>query len=192
MPLHAGRDALALAASGIVMLALAAVVLPQPGIAWLYSPPDTVQVAQYPHVRQMDGGITFLGFDLPVTEVQPGGTLEIVVYWQRTGPVAHDYLSFAHLISAETGLLWGQADKINPGEHPTHDWPPDRYVRDVYQVQVRPDAPSGEYELRAGLWDCEGVPEGECGPEQRLRVYSEDGEIEGDSVRLPVRVTVRP
>jgi hypothetical protein len=57
-----------------------------------------------------------------------------------------------HLIGPD-GQLWGQSDKWNPADYPTSRWPVDRYVRDEHSALLRSDAPPGQYQVVAGLWD---------------------------------------
>jgi len=157
------------------------------------SPPGQVWVAQYkidPQLTPSDlaHAITLLGFDLPQSEVRAGGSFPITLYWKATAPVPVNYQVFVHLVNQQ---LWGQPlhDKLNPGDFPTSRWPLDKYVWDDYAtpdsvIRVRPDAPPGEYEIRAGLYTlADGV---------RAPVFDSKGNPVGDSVVLPLKMRVLP
>ncbi|NDJ53981.1 MAG: hypothetical protein GYB68_12985 [Chloroflexi bacterium] len=135
------------------------------------------------HHRYLQGGVDFLGYDLPRTTVRPGDQLDLTLYWQAREPVAGNYQTFVHLTTLPQHT-WGQLEKLNPGDYPTTRWPLQRYVRDDYQLVVPLGTPPGEYTLRAGLWDL--------GSGARQLVLEEDGTILGDAIALPITVTVLP
>jgi hypothetical protein len=157
------------------------------------SPPGQALVAQHkidPQATPSDLAhvITLLGFDLPQREVRAGGSFPVTLYWKATAPVPVNYQAFVQLVNQQ---LWGQPlhDKLNPGDFATTRWPLDKYVWDDYStpysvVRVRPDAPPGEYEIRVGLYTlADGV---------RAPVFDAKGNSAGDSIVLPVKVSVLP
>ena len=64
----------------------------------------------------------------------------------------HSLRVFVHFIGPD-GQLWGQSDKWNPADFVMTRWPLDYYVRDEHQASLRPDAPPGQYQVIAGLWN---------------------------------------
>jgi hypothetical protein len=146
------------------------------------SPVGQVPGAQHPQRANFGGHIELLGYDLPSVEVESGQVLPMTLYWQATTPVPHNYQVFAHLTNPAT-TLWGQSDKLNPGDFPSTRWPLDRFVWDDHRLRVLPGTPPGEYRLAVGLYDL--------GSGQRAPVFAETGQIVGDSVVLDtvVRVT---
>jgi hypothetical protein len=105
------------------------------------------------------------------------------LYWKAREPVAANYQVFVHLTSIPEHT-WGQSDRLNPGDYPTTRWPLDRYVLDPHTLRVAPGAPPGDYTVRVGLWDHRtGI---------RQLVLDPGGAVLGDSIALPVTVTVLP
>ena len=90
--------------SGLLILNL--VALP----AWIlpsYRPPAPLPPeTTIPHRLDIDfgGHLRLLGYDMPQTPVQPGGALEMTLYWESLAPTETDHLIFIHLL--------GQGDRI--------------------------------------------------------------------------------
>jgi len=148
------------------------------------SPPGQVLAAGYSLVdKPIDFGhhVQLLGYDLPRSEVDAGGTLPLTLYWRATEPVPDNYQVFAHLTRPVTHL-WGQSDKLNPGDFPTQRWSPDKYVRDEHQVHVLPGTPPGDYQLTVGLYT---LSDG-----RRVPVFDVDGNPLGNTFSLPTSVHV--
>jgi 4-amino-4-deoxy-L-arabinose transferase-like glycosyltransferase len=121
----------------------------------------------------------FLGHDRSESEVAPGETLEVVLYWQLLQRPERHYSIFVHLLDAESRVV-GEFDANAYG---TKYWREDggEMLLGYYPLRVSPDAPPGEYQLEIGVYY---QPTGE-----RLPVY-ENGEMVAD--RLLLRpVTVR-
>lgn len=97
------------------------------------------------------------GYDVPVTQVAPGSTLEIDLQWTIQQATDTDYRVFVQLIDPDNpGVLIGSGDSA-----PRQDWyPTTRFVPDVcfndrYFVQVMPDAPPGDYQVLVGIYDAQ-------------------------------------
>lgn len=146
------------------------------------SPPGEALAASVQQRAGFDGYIELLGFDLQRPEVQPGEALPLTLYWKATAPVSINYQVFAHL-TRPASILWGQSDKLNPGDFPSTRWPLDKYVWDDHRIRVLPGTPPGEYTLVVGLYTL--------GDGRRALVTDESSRPAGDSVQLslPVRVT---
>ncbi|HEY4720821.1 MAG TPA: hypothetical protein VII92_03170, partial [Anaerolineae bacterium] len=93
------------------------------------SPAGQVAGAQYTQTAHFGGHIDLLGYDLPSLDVESGQALPLTLYWRATAPVPVNYQVFAHITRPDT-VLWGQSDKLNPGDFPTTRWPLDKYVWD--------------------------------------------------------------
>lgn len=133
--------------------------------------------------------ILFLGYDLPRTIVEAGGTVELTLYWQAVEPIQIRYKVFTHMLgdayNAATGnFLWGQQDNEPVhGQVPTTVWAPDTIIADSYSIPVAADAPPGEYQIAIGMY---GLVDG-----VRLPVMVDDATV-GDSILLePVEVRNR-
>lgn len=149
------------------------VIDPQDGWLRYTSPPGQALAARYEVHANFGGQIEFLGYDLPKPRVYPGETLPLVLYWRALVPMSENYQTFVHL-AQPLHLVWGQEDRVNPGDFPTTRWPLDKYVWDAYEIRVPLGTPPGGYMLNVGvpLW-AEGV---------RLPHLDKDGQIIGDSV----------
>ncbi len=145
------------------------------------SPSGQALGAQHQQPANFGGQIEFLGYDLPGIEVESGQALPLTLYWRATAPVPNNYQVFAHLTQPDT-VLWGQSDKLNPGDFPTTRWPLDKFVWDDHRVQTLPGTPPGKYRLSVGLYQLDNG--------QRVPVLNEQGQISGDHLMLDVPVRV--
>jgi hypothetical protein len=185
-PLRLDRPAW-LSASGVVLIFLIFKVgLVDRRHDWFRytSPPGQVRKVGYSLAdRPIDFGhhIQLLGYDLPQSQVGAGGTLPLTLYWRATEPVPDNYQVFAHLTRPATHL-WGQSDKLNPGDFPTQRWPLDKYVRDEHELDILPGTPPGDYQLTVGLYTLlDGI---------RVPVFDADGQLLGNTLTLPTPVRV--
>ncbi len=145
------------------------------------SPPGEVVVAQHRVEATFGGEIALLGYDLPVTSVRAGESFPITLYWRAVRPPSANYQVFVHLVRP-VYRLWGQSDKLNPGDFPTTRWPTDRYVWDDHRVPVLPGTPPGTYRIAVGLYLlAEGT---------RLPLLDEAGRPVADLFLLPTPVQV--
>jgi hypothetical protein len=153
---------------------------------WLrvHSTGQEVLVAQYEEYAPLEQNVALLGFDLPQTTARPGESVPMTLYWKALAPMTVNLRVFIHLIGPD-GHLWGQSDKWNPADYPTARWPQDYYVRDEHDVQLQPDAPAGQYQVIAGLWNAETGA--------RMHRLDDTGQPTGaDGVLLSDSFTVRP
>ncbi|MBN1815027.1 MAG: glycosyltransferase family 39 protein [Anaerolineae bacterium] len=121
----------------------------------------------------------FLGHDRNADEVEPGETLEVVLYWQLLQRPERHYSVFVHLLDAESRIV-GEFDANSYG---TKYWREDggEMLLGYYPLRMSPDASPGEYQLEIGVYH---QPTWE-----RLPVYAESGEMVADRLLLrPVRV----
>jgi 4-amino-4-deoxy-L-arabinose transferase-like glycosyltransferase len=128
-------------------LSLDYVQVPPPGEA-LPSPAWRVDV----DLTGEGDAIRLLGYSLPSQAVAPGGSLDLVLYWQAPAPVRADYTVFVHLLSPGDEIR-GQGDGPPVGDtYPTSFWDPGEIVVDEHQVSIDADAPAGRYRLAVGLY----------------------------------------
>ena len=119
---------------------------------------------------------TLIGYSLRPDRARPGGELALTLYWEARGSSEVGYTVFTHLLD-EQSRIWGQQDGIpGGGSNPTTGWLPGEYVRDEYRLQIKPDAPPGEYELEVGMYDPQTGA--------RLKVAGPGGEDQGDRIVL--------
>lgn len=113
--------------------------------------PEAEASAQF----QTDGGpIQLMG--IAVDNVEVGGELQLVLYWQSAAPVMESYTVFVHLLD-ETGQLVAQQDNLPVGGlAPTNTWQPQTLIRDPYQLQLPTMLGADHYRLHIGLYNEDG------------------------------------
>ncbi|MCP4542326.1 MAG: glycosyltransferase family 39 protein [Chloroflexi bacterium] len=131
-------------------------------IAWikpayaLPKPLTDTQAAAIPHKVQTDFGsvMQLRGYNLETTTTEPGGQVEVTLYWQALAPADQDYTVFVQLLG-EGDLLVAQRDTF-PGLgrlsttwlEPGFRWA-DRYVLQVPDTAYTPDTA----QIQVGLYD---------------------------------------
>jgi hypothetical protein len=153
--------------------------------------PSIAPHPQEARLRDEQGEIAFLGYELDKTVLTPGHTLRLTLYWRNESPVSRDYTVFTHLLGEEYNpangsFLWGQKDNMPlDGTYPTSCWPENEVVLDSYAIAVQPDAPPGLYRIEVGLYLLETG--------QRLPVFDDKGErMAEDRVLLEETIEVIP
>ena len=186
---HALRSGwlIGLVAGGLAAALLAAWLMGE-GRAWVRSAPGEARLAERNVHFRFGDSFELVGYSLSDDSASPGDRIWLRVYWyvRQASPI--DYRSFVHISTGGPPLA--QADKILPADIPTSEWPEGALVGDEYVIELPPEMPPGEYDIRLGLWTCEGLPEGQCGNGLRLPVTDEDGSSAGDAAVLQT-LTVR-
>ncbi len=103
--------------------------------------------------------LRLLGYDLasgPRTgiSVEPGGALELTLYWKTLSRMERVYAVFNHMSGPDGTPLAQQDGWPQDGAYHTSQWLPGEVVEDHYTIQVPSDAPAGEYPLRVGMYDA--------------------------------------
>jgi 4-amino-4-deoxy-L-arabinose transferase-like glycosyltransferase len=118
--------------------------------AWLYQVPPPVA-----HRLDATFGahIALRGYTLHTDALRSTGTLSLTVQWEAEAPPPHNYLLFAHLLTAQ-GERVAQIDArpAGPDALPTR-WQPPRVYTWTHPLPVPPDLPPGDYWLALGLYD---------------------------------------
>jgi 4-amino-4-deoxy-L-arabinose transferase-like glycosyltransferase len=157
-------------------------------IAPAYALPEPLtdtQVATIAQPLSVDfGTMRLLGFDLQTEAVEPGGQVEVTLYWEALGPADRDYTVFVHLLG-EGELVVAQRDTFpGLGRLPTTRLEPgfrwaDRTVLQVPATAYAPDTT----QFAVGLYDATTGA--------RLPATEPTGVPLGDQVRF-AGVAVRP
>jgi len=123
---------------------------------------------------------------LPQTVVEPGGVVELTLYWQAVVPVQTRYKVFTHLLgetynATTDNFLWGQQDNepVN-GQVPTTMWVPGAITADPYRIPIAADAPPGQYTIEVGMY---GLVDG-----VRLPVLVDGAAVDDHVILRPVEV----
>lgn len=104
---------------------------------------------------RFDGGPRLCGYSLNSSHFRPGESLRITLYWQAGLPPTEAAESFVQFLGTTfnpqtNNPLWGQRNKQLPGGHLLTGWVPGKLYRDVYEFQIAPHTPAGDYELEVG------------------------------------------
>jgi Gpi18-like mannosyltransferase len=99
----------------------------------------------------MDEGIALLQADAPAS-IAPGQTFSLTTVWRQDSRQAEDLTLFVHMLN-EQGELVAQSDgPMRQGLYPTRIWHIGEVVIETRTMQVREDAPPGNYQLFAGFY----------------------------------------
>jgi hypothetical protein len=133
------------------------------------------EMPQWPLAVELGEQVRLIGYDLPVQEVAPGGTLYLYLYWEPITAIYHDYKLFTQELNENVQIV-AQHDKIAGAEaYPTSHWKAGAVVRDRFLLTVNPQATPGQYRLITGLYKPDpDMP--------RLLVHGENAE--GDHITL--------
>jgi 4-amino-4-deoxy-L-arabinose transferase-like glycosyltransferase len=84
--------------------------------------------------------------------VEPGDAVRLALTWRSAVAVQDSFVVFIHVVDS-SGALWAQHDS-EPGDglRPMPSWEPGESVDDRFAIQLPPDIPPGEYEVRIGLY----------------------------------------
>jgi hypothetical protein len=94
-----------------------------------------------------------VGYDLADDQVQRGGAIVLLLYWQTIGKIDKDYTIFVHLVDSTTGeTVSGFDSQPQDGRQPTTVWSPEWMALDAKVIPVPPGAPPGRYHLEIGLY----------------------------------------
>jgi hypothetical protein len=120
--------------------------------------------------------VGLLGYDLELSDAQPGGAVRLVLYWRAERQMDEDYTVFVHLVGAD-GRIWGQQDsEPESGFYRTSFWDVEEVVRDEHQLTIDADASPGEHRIEVGMYV---LSTGE-----RLPVLEEAGATAGEAISL--------
>lgn len=96
-----------------------------------------------------------VGSTVAPAESEPGGWLDVTLYWQALAPSTLDYTVFVHLVGSE-GQIWAQSDeKPAGGMAPTVTWAAGEVIADGHRLRLPSDLEPGTYTLYAGLYHAE-------------------------------------
>jgi hypothetical protein len=130
---------------------------------------------------RLDEAVELLAYEVDDLSVEPGGAVDLTLYWVARSEIEEDYTVFTHLIDAEE-RLWAQQDnQPREGEHPTSGWRAGEVVADSYHLLLPDDIPVGQYRLEVGMYHWQTG--------ERLSVF-QGGQETGNKVLLSPEMTV--
>jgi hypothetical protein len=127
--------------------------------------------------------VRLAGYDLLATDLAPGESVQLLLYWQALARLSRDYTIFVHVLD-ESGQIAAQWDAM-PRENTfmTTAWPVGEVVDDLRRVPLPQDMPPGEYRIALGMYH---EP-----TDERMPVSGPDGEpMAGAMVSIAERVRV--
>jgi hypothetical protein len=127
-----------------------------------------------------------MGYDLNRRSARPGETITLTLYWRCLESMEINYTISSQLVD-ETKRKAAQHDSWpQDGDAPTASWKKSEgVIVDRRALNIFPDAPSGEYDVRLAVYAVES------GEIVHLPVISEVGQMLSNHVVL-TRVKVRP
>lgn len=105
------------------------------------------------------GEVELLGSDLSNTVLRPGDALTVTLYLKSlSGPTSSSYTVFTHLVGppnpASGSPVWAGHDRPPlHNSYPTTRWGQGEIILDQHAFSIPDDAPSGAYQVEAGLYD---------------------------------------
>jgi uncharacterized membrane protein len=97
--------------------------------------------------------IRLLGyFNLP-SNVHPGETLALGVYWRARGKPRGDYEVIVRLLDSNNHVVIEQASRPAAGTYPTTEWDVGEVLLDWHDLDVPSQIPAGDYSLMVELRD---------------------------------------
>jgi len=120
----------------------------------------------------------FVGHDRSAEALEPGETLELVLYWRLLQKPERHYSIFAHLLDAESQIV-GQYDA---NRYATSFWQEGggEMLLSYFPLRVEPGTPPGEYQLEIGVYhQATG---------ERLPIYEGDEMVADRLLLRPVEV----
>jgi hypothetical protein len=147
---------------------------------WVYKVGPVIDESSYgwPLNAAVGQNIRLLGYDLEPSQVRPGETIQLTLYWEAKEKPTGDYTVFTHLLDPSGGLR-GQVDsQPQGGMYPTYLWDEGERIQDRYNLTVAPDAPPGDYEIAVGMYTLATL--------ERLSVIDQQGlPAANDSLIIP-------
>jgi hypothetical protein len=86
--------------------------------------------------------------------VYAGDTLTVQLQWQAQRDLAHNYVSFVHLLAPDGTLVAQWDQQPHEGFLPTSLWRAGLTLIDTYPIAIPADATPGAYQLVVGLYDA--------------------------------------
>ncbi len=144
---------------------------------YVMTPAAAGDTIQHPLHAELGGQVRLLGYALSASQVAPGGTLLLTLYWQALAPITERYTVFTHLLDAGEQVQAQMDSEPQGGALPTDSWTAGQVIQDNYALTVATGATPGRHTLEVGMYLLDTL--------ERLPVRVPDtGEPLGDRVLL--------
>jgi hypothetical protein len=101
---------------------------------------NTVPKIEQPVDLNFGNRMKLLGLDVTPSRVQPGGAVELSLYWQSLAEMDEDYSIGIHLLDANQRVIASRDSYPGHGLLPTRLWHAGQIIRDTYWLPVAADA----------------------------------------------------
>jgi hypothetical protein len=121
---------------------------------WVYKVSPVIDESSYsqPLNAAVGQDIRLLGYDLEPSQVRPGETIELTLYWEAEEEPTGDYTVFTHLLDPFEESRGQMDSQPQGGMYPTYLWDEGERIQDRHTLNVAPDAPPGDYEIAIGMY----------------------------------------
>lgn len=133
---------------------------------------------QIPPPVNLGNVLEYVGNDRSSDVLQPGGTLELVLYWRLLQRPERHYSIFAHLLDSQSHI----AAEYDANRYPTSFWQENggETLLSYFPLSTEAGIEAGEYQLEIGVYH---QPTGE-----RLQVYDGEETVADRLLLRPVKV----
>ncbi len=115
-------------------------------------PPDLGPKPPYRSDVNFDGALTLIGYDLPRHIFQPGETITLTTWTQSLYPPGATVAWRVELVD-RAGNVVRRVERAPFGDkYPLQRWPPGKFARDDWALELDPALPPGAYALRMALF----------------------------------------
>jgi hypothetical protein len=116
-----------------------------------YAPPSPPAV-QGERQTDFGGELALTGFGLSPANPNPGGELEVALYWQALEKAGPAYTAFLHLVAADGTGVAGIDEPVLQGLYQPDLWPQGLTTVDRHRLALPADLAPGRYRLDLGLY----------------------------------------
>jgi hypothetical protein len=145
-------------ASAVLPFLVVAIAAPWSTIAPAYAGPPRMTLADIPQSAVAIGNtyedaIRLVAVEQDRTEIAPGETVTVTLYWQALKQIDEDLLVYVHVLGRDRKIV-GQRDSLaGMGVFTTRMWPPGEVISDRFQIRVDPQAETPvAAQVTAGLY----------------------------------------
>ncbi len=107
-----------------------------------------------PIEANLNNSVLLESVELLASRFAPGETIPLVLRWRGLQSMSESYSVFVHLLDPQGGLVDQDDHEPREGDtvRPTSTWIPGVIVPDTHMVTIPPNAASGTYQLRSGMY----------------------------------------
>ena len=127
--------------------------------------------------------VQLLGYTLDST-AQPGGFLNLTLYWQALDRIPVSYTIFVHVLDSDGRIVAQQDSLPGQGSLSTTSWVKGEFITDSHQVPLDPRLAVGEYSIEVGMYDANTGA--------RLPTTTPDGQSMGDHILRDLSIRLEP